>query len=114
MSDIEKFKSTLERISELTKQNRLPWDEDPNGNDAPWVKVGEHFIVLREGRNHSGSVIYRVSIEDQDEKVIDSFSDEDLGGPSFRVFESLFKSARRQAKGADKALDEVLKGLENL
>ncbi|MEO9624662.1 MAG: hypothetical protein ABJF09_13715 [Qipengyuania citrea] len=108
-----------DKLISLTNEGKLDWNEDPNDNDAPWVKVGDLFIVLREGRNAHGANLFRISLETDSEEVIDSFTDEELDAETstdyyFKQLDLLFSKARRAASGADKALLQVLKGLDDL
>lgn len=118
MIDGSKLHALVDKLYDLTSSKRLEWQEDPHGNDAPWVKLGDNFIVLREGRNASGSALLKVSIEDANEKVLYQFNDEDLDDTSttkyFDKLTELFSAARRQASGVDATLDDILKNLDRL
>lgn len=119
MSGKPKPSVLAEKLISLTNEGKLEWKEDPNHNDAPWVKVGDLYVVLREGRNAHGASLFRISLETDSEEVIDSFTDEELDAETnsdyyFKQLDLLFSKARRAASGADKALEKVLKGLEDL
>ena len=79
-------------------------------------------VVLYSGEDAEGSPYVRVSVRDRMDDEVDSFTDSTISGanPSIDgvstywvLLTNLRTMAHRQAKGADKALDEILSALDD-
>lgn len=118
MSDFQKERKLVDSLIEKTDSRKIDWN-DGIFEDEPWAKIGQHRISIEEGRDANGSVLIFVVIRDLDGKEIDRFNDENLdaGGPPgvyFRSLQTLHKQASRQAKGADQAIEDVLRDIGKL
>lgn len=116
MNSLEQQMALVDKLANLTREGRLDWRADEDGE--PFAELGAYFINLKEGRNANGSTTYRVIIEDKEVKTVDAFDDEDIdataGGKYYVLLKKTINMARRKAKGADQALDEILKRLDEI
>lgn len=114
MDAISQQKRLVEKLSNLTNNKELSWKPDPNDGE-PYAKIDDYYVILGEGRSGSGTTVYRIVIQDENENEIETFDDEELDGSSagkyYQLMGQLVKTARRQAKGTDEAIDKILKSL---
>lgn len=113
----EKEKQLVDSLAEKTASGKLKWEEGGLG-DAQ-ATIGQYTISIEEGRSPSGSTLIYIAMYDVEAKKIDSFHDEQLDSPAgpniyFKVMKDLLARARKQATGADEALDSVLKNINEL
>lgn len=116
MDAIEQQRLLVRRLSELTLQAKLDWKTDGEGD--PYVQFGDSFVAIKEGRSGEGATLIRIEIEDHQGDILDEFDDEDIddqrGGPYYTMLRDMLKNSRRIAKGSNKAIDSILKHLDNL
>lgn len=117
---IEQQRTLVDMLADRTKDKKLEWKIDPSDSE-PFCKMDGYYVKITEGRNSSGSSYYRIIIEDNDEKEIISFTDEDIdifeGSEKlkfYKIMKDLISTARFEAKGVDKAISAIIKGLSNL
>lgn len=102
----EKLWQLFERLEETTRSGSLTWEE-AGVNEAFQVVFPSYIVRIRPAM--SDRVI---SIHDDEGDLIEEASDVDLnvasGFESFRRMNLLLEMARRQARGADQAIDSIL------
>lgn len=105
-----------EMLVNKTKSGDLKWemqtvDDGFNNQEVIATDIADFEITLSRGISS-----YTVSISDGSLDDIDSFTDDDLtslGFPGyFGEFDAIFRMARREAKGAPKAVAAILKELK--
>ncbi|WP_146174133.1 hypothetical protein [Litoreibacter ponti] len=112
MSD--KWGQLLQKLVSLTRAGKLSWNETVHGDEISTqlgeMKVEVQFFELIDE--------YRLIVRDEFGKEIDAFTDDELTSTGFisagGVFASLFRTVKRQKSGADQALDNILRELDNL
>jgi hypothetical protein len=127
----KKYGSLVRRLVDKTNRNELGWRESPMPEvyQVSFSRYSLKISEVQEARQDS----YVISVLNSDGTVIDSFSDADLDVkpdqlglirtefsnqltvniPFSALLRDLYQKARRQALGADKALDEILNELGN-
>jgi hypothetical protein len=117
MSD-DRLIKMLYLLKERTENKKISWEETVNENiyQSAFPKYTIQIGYYSNTDSFSKRVDYFIRILDEDNKVIEDAKDDDLKGEldnPFEIMESLYRSARRQAMGVDKALDNILSELEN-
>jgi hypothetical protein len=115
-----KSQSLVDALYEKTSAKSLVW-EKTSANGTFQVAVGGRPIQLYKIKRGSAVDIY-VDVYNSDGDKVDSFSDPDLSGTPkdpryssyFELMSSLFDLVSRQASGADKVLDDILKDLGSI
>ena len=116
----EKYQSITERLYEQTSSGALSWVLSYE-NDLQ-CELGRHIIKLKSFRDEEGEPIEQIEFFNSDDLRVDYFNDVTLAGivPTnsefatyFSMMQSLREKARRNALGADKALDEILSALDD-
>ena len=76
------------------------------------VRIGE-----RPSRNSYGQEEYVLSILNSEGDLVEELGDEDVAEDErarmFRALKDMYETARRQAKGVDQVLDEILQELDD-
>lgn len=114
----QKLYRLVQKLNSLTKESKLDWNEDfEDGSFA--VNFPNQTLTI--SHDHSGgrnnAEIYVVTIRNDEGKVIERVSDEDLDGheseevPHFVMMKDIYEGARRHASGASAAIDEILEQL---
>ncbi len=113
----EKNKRLIERLLERTDEGKVEWKEAADRGFQ--LSFAQNSINLRQATSRNGT-IYIVSLLNALGEVADSFNDEDLDadgdGPDstwFSKLKQLYTQAQRQARGADKVLNEILSELDD-
>lgn len=118
-----KFKTLLDRIYDSTTRSNIEWKLTDKEN--PYCVLGDYFVTLSAERDPEGEPLEFVSINDRNGNVVEHFNDINLSQfkPSDReskfqnywtLMENLRRMAVRQAKGADKAIEEILSALDEI
>jgi hypothetical protein len=100
-----------------TESGKIKWQDtvEPNTFQVSFpnysIILGHRILMQHAAR--PGIPTYEVSILNAEEKNVDSFTDQNLGGGYQQRIAELFQKVRRQALGADKALDEILNALKD-
>lgn len=113
-----KYFDLLDRLVEQTNGGNLKWEETVE-NRSFMVSFPNYTIRVSQEDGENDMTDYVISIINNEGSVIDRFSDVTLsqmrpGGSYFTMMEELFNNARRNAFGADKALDDILSELSDL
>lgn len=116
---VEKYRLLVERLYTRTINKKLSWERDDD--ETLNYFISDKTVELSYGENFEEETIIIIKIYKNGD-VIEKFDDETLKGPKPRVggFESywsllanLFDTAKRQATGADDALDSLLDELDD-
>lgn len=110
----------VQRLYTRTTDGTVKWEAAPRGRVA--AAFDDYWVVLYSLKDpeYPDTPDYFLEIQDSDEREIETisnytfrpFNDEVYQGLSpYQLLEALFKSARRAALGADKALDSLLSQL---
>jgi len=122
MPDVERLRTLVDRLRELSGENRVPWTEtaDERAFQAA-LKGGVVSISQEEGGYSYGEPTYRYVIRffDPAGKLLDSATAEDFperyafagGKQPFEALSELHDMARRKALKVDQALDALLESL---
>lgn len=118
---IQKHRRLAEFLYDLTTQRKLNWAKSDwlNGYDA---KVGDHIINLQSSAGQFAENDYYVRIISSSYEELDVFYDGDISDQEtkpaigdftnyYLLLDSLFRTVKRQASGADSALDAILEEL---
>jgi hypothetical protein len=120
-SEADKFRRLVDMLWERTSNRELPWVYDSKTKVVS-IAIGNRVLTLSQGQNQNYEELYTVTIYNEQGQLVDRFNDENINGESpplsdfvnyFSLMESLYAYAQRRAVGADVALDEMLKDLEN-
>jgi hypothetical protein len=117
---IEKYRHLSVRLYERTIAKGIRWQHDAKSNTVE-AKIGQQFVTVKQTINSDFEFLYVVSIENSSSVYLDGFNDEQLGKEIapvektmsyYSLMENLYEMAKRQATGADVALDQVLATLD--
>lgn len=123
-SIIKKHRRLAEQLWARTKtDDPIEWKESGFGPGYE-TNAGQYIIGIKERSGNFDAPDYVVTLYDHSYDVIDSFSDEEIFEESakpavgnsngyYSLLEDLFRTAQRNSKGADKALDSVLAFLDD-
>lgn len=118
----EKYQAIVDRLYAKTLAKEVEWKPDILDDDTVVCSIGRNSVELASSRKADGTPIVIVTVRDASGREADAFNDESLNGlhTSYERFEDywqlmtdLIETARRQTKGADVVLDDILKGLED-
>jgi hypothetical protein len=122
---IGKHQELVDGLFKRTKNGSLQWEEAvaPNAFQLPFK---DHSLKLSEVENQDSSAPdYLLEIVNDEGRVIDSFTDVELGRYRkdigfeddayiyYNIMKELYEMARRSALGSDRALNEILSSLQN-
>lgn len=119
----DKHAALVDRLWDQTQSKRIDWEIEAFTHKLR-ARVGDFVIQLEKGSGTDGSPVEVVKIVDPKDQLfsgeIESFTDEELVDltPRSMAFDSYWKKmealridARRQAVGAEQALDSIMKSL---
>ena len=121
-SSQRKYQSLIDKLYQSTITGNLVWGADLLDDKVLTTQIGTKTVEIGEGRSDSGEPLVRVTIRDDAGKALDTFDDESLSGlpvtgGSFGGYWSLMSDllayAKRQATGAEDAIDEILTVLDD-
>jgi hypothetical protein len=111
----------FERLFELTKKGVLNWQETVQKNVFA-VPFSGYSVEIRSDRDPDDQDIITLTIRDVEGTIVEAVTDAEavadyMDTPNdrkkfFEKSEGLYEAARRAALGADKALDSILKELD--
>jgi hypothetical protein len=118
MTQYENEKKLVESLIVKTEAKKISWSEAVSQGN-PEAQIGDHTIVLEEGRNANGATLFFVVVLDKMGREIERFDDEDLDQPErgtkyYELLNGLYTKASRQARGAEKAIDDLLRNISEL
>lgn len=115
----EKYRALINALYDRTQLKKIKWMWD-SGEQCVWSRLGGHIVSLKTSSNSDFEPLCTLSIESRENEYLEGFNDENLGPvkPSnasfatwYQMMESLYNIAKRQATGADEALDNILQAL---
>ena len=111
---VEKQSALIKKVYERTEAGMLAWTERIGGEGYS-ISFPEYSININALSGSRGTS-YWVDIVNHEGKVIESFSDKSLSEAAWDedysdLMRNLYTLARRQALGADEALDDLLEKL---
>lgn len=118
-SAVKKYRSLVEKLYEQTISKRIKWHYE-SGDRLVWTRVAGQTVCIEMSSNNDFEPLCSLRIENAEGDYLEGFNDESLGPEKPRVgnfanwyliMEATFESAKRQATGADEALDNILKEL---
>lgn len=118
-SEQEKYVQLVIRLQQGTEQRKIPWEIESDNAVRTTIAGFVIKIAHYEAQADAEALDYFVFIEDEIGNRIDSFVDTDLhrfATESFHAYRELdetYQRARRQALGADVALDAILEALSD-
>jgi hypothetical protein len=115
---LEKFARLCDSLWVKTTEKKVPWRFE---GSTITFDVGNNVFFIRKTSNSNGDDLYVVNLLNNSGAVLEAFDDETLHDmrPSsnfdtyYRLLEALFERAKRQATGADEALDDLLRKLDS-
>lgn len=122
MSDpiARKHANLIDRLYDKTEGKTIDWEYDEARSEVS-ADVGNYKVSLVAASNPNGSPVEVVRIKEGfSNRLIEAFNDEELDGLHLRAngfesywqkMEALRSAAYRQALGAEKAVDDILKEL---
>ena len=108
-------------LQRRTDEKKISWEQAVD-EDVYQTAFPNYTVQLgyKESSTQFGDIDYFIRILDEDNKIVEEATDVDLhnelvneGMNTYKVMENLYKSARRQAMGVDKAINSILSELEN-
>jgi hypothetical protein len=119
--EINRYAALIDRLYTKTRSDELVWEVDPWSNRVT-TSLSNYAVQLQGGEGPEGEPLEIVNVLNSGGETIDSFSDEELTGipveiEGFENYWHLLKRLRqiamRKARGADKALDDIIKALDD-
>jgi hypothetical protein len=116
-----KYQTLVDKLYQLTTTGNLVWGADLLDDNLLSTQIGTKNVEIGEGRSDSGEPLVRVTIRDETGKALDTFDDESLSGIPvtggnfggyWSLMTDLLAHAKRQATGAEDAIDEILSVLD--
>jgi len=117
----QKYRALAEKLYASTSDESLRWQIDPF-SDELCTSLGRYKVIITDGEDAEGSPYVRIAIKNASGEEVDWFTDNSIGSatPSLEgvssywvLLRDLKTMAYRNAKGADKALDEILGQLDS-
>lgn len=106
---IRKWADLVERLSYATDKGGMKWEDGSSRGDV-LAKIGNFTVSISEVEPD-----FKVRIFDQQSRLIDEFSDNDISSATnssaYQILAELHRSAHRQITGADTVLEEIINEL---
>lgn len=108
----EKLINLARRLNLSTSEGVINWSATEKSGVFQTSLAGYAVRAnVRKSKLHSGENEYFIAIIDPFGDVVEEMGDEEFDG-GYSIMKSLYDSARREALGVDKAIDEILKDLD--
>lgn len=105
----EKIFTLIQRLHENTERGKIDWEATANSNRFATSSSDYSIIISEEGED------YYLTIVDEFDELVERINDVELrevNSESLTLMKTLFSTARRNARGADKAIDDILRSLD--
>lgn len=105
----EKIYILINRLIENTKSGKTTWETTARTNSFASFMANYSVIITEDGPD------YTLTILDDFDDLIERINDDELSSDyndAIDIMRSLFSFARRNARGADKAIDDILNFLD--
>ncbi|MCE7030112.1 hypothetical protein [Jiella avicenniae] len=115
---LDRYRRLAALLKNKTEDGSLSWSL-AGDQSVLQSNISGYTLQLSESDGDRGS-IYTVDIFNKDGDIIDSFNDEDIDKDDlyaqnfYGMMRETFHAAKRKASGADRALDEILKSLDEM
>lgn len=109
-----KLAMLLDALYDKTNSGAIGWDESAHSNS--YETSFPNYSVLLNNDKSQGRDVFILYIIDANGDVVEEASDADFSefiGDPYSKMKDMYETARRQAKGVDQALDEILKELDD-
>lgn len=113
MMFVEKHRTLVRNLIERTNSGKIRWEESTQ-EGVFQVSFPEYTLVIEIVETMNSGNDISIGVYNGVGSLVDSLTDtsiSDGGGQWYSRMKDLYDTARRQALGADKALDEILKSL---
>jgi len=103
-----KINDLIVRLHQKTEKNKVDWETTASSNRYLTSSAEYSIIISEEGED------FFLTITDNWDDLIESIGDPELkeiNPDAFNLMKSLYSLARRNARGVDKAIDEILDSL---
>ncbi len=117
--DVEKQTKLAKMLYRVTKNGNLKWGETSNENKVQ-TTVSKHVIQLEKHTRSRGEFDFIITVINKSGTIIDQFDDNTIGVEGsdytdmYTEYKELWGIITRKISGADEALDEILKGLNEI
>lgn len=105
----EKIFTLIQRLHENTERGKIDWEATANSNTFATSSSDYSILISEEGED------YYLTIVDEWDELVERINDvelKDVSRESLAIMKSLYSIARRNARGADKAIDDILSSLD--
>jgi hypothetical protein len=113
MTSSGKYRQLISQLLEKTADGRLEWRETGEPNTFQ-VSFSNYSVLLSMGQTVPGGPVYRLQLLNSEGRAVDSFSAVEIGREYQEFAADLYRHARRQALGAEKAVDAILDALKSV
>jgi hypothetical protein len=109
---LDKYQQLIDQLLAKTERGSLEWRE--TAEPDTFLSSFSNYSVILTRREHAPNYfVHIISILNSEGKKVDTFCDDMGWDPGYKQqLTDLYERARRQALGADKALDEILTQLK--
>jgi hypothetical protein len=105
----EKIFTLITKLHEKTERGEIDWEVTANSSRFATSSADYSILIGEQGDD------YDLFIVDQFDELVERVSDVDLARDGFndslQIMRSLFSQARRNARGTDKVIDDILNSL---
>lgn len=105
----EKTFTLIKKLHEKTEHGEIDWEVTAHSSRFATSSSDYSILIGEEGND------YYLTIVDKFDELVERISDVDLSNDGYHdsltIMKSLFSLARRNARGADKAIDDILNSL---
>ncbi|MGL4513337.1 MAG: hypothetical protein ACRCT8_09630 [Lacipirellulaceae bacterium] len=100
-----------DRLSQMTRTGKLKWQQTSE-EDVFMVAFAQFSVLLSCGPSRDGFIETIVEVRDEAGAPIDRFIGSEVG--RYSELGDTLDMARRQASGADSAIDQILKEMDQI
>jgi hypothetical protein len=108
-----KLYKMIERLHVNTVDGTITWKETNRGNSFE-ISFSEYSVIISEEKSKKtpNCELYVIEILDQYGETVEKSNDEEFDEDYiYEKMKDIYQTARRQAKGVDKALDAIINKL---
>lgn len=111
----EKLVKLIILLDKNTSSGDVQWEESTKSN-AFETSFPNYTVMIRQDRDIMDEESYRILIIDNQGDVVEEATYQDFQGMldgSYGIMKRIYEIARRQAKGVEQALDDILSNLND-
>lgn len=118
-STTAKYRALIETLYDQTRSKKLKWKWESDDRSV-WMRLAGQTLSIEMSSNSDFEPLCALKIENSQGEYLDGFNDENLGPEKpkvgsfvnwYLIMEEIYAMAKRQATGADEALDNILREL---